>query len=407
MKKVLVIMPDMPYPPISGGKIDYYYNLCLLKKKGCRINLIFSYVNKSNLNVGLPKIRELCDNVFYFQRKIDIFHMINPYIPYYPFSSKPNKKETEELIHFCAQCCNDTDIIILDQPHVYEIYKFVWNYFKGINQKPKTIYRMQNIEANFYKSNFKESPISIRKFLFLFEYIRIRNYEKKMIKKVNSVACISKNELTWVKSIDKNAKVFWLPAVYGPFETRGNELSMEEENEYQILKNKYLGKKIIMLTSSFNGGFNVKATKWFLNDVLPLILKKDKNILFIFGGLDANKYFRCEGLENIVLFYNVPSVRPYIKLADLNLVVTHSDAGVKIKLIEAMYNQKKVISTNEGVVGSGLEEFIPHSNDPYLYAEYCLKALNNELDYVHIWEAFDRLYNYHQIEKIIQEYLLD
>lgn len=405
MKKILVITPEIPYPPMNGGRIDYYSKLLMLRQMGYQINLIFCYSDTLELCLGLPELQKLCSNILYFPRKKTIFRMIHPFIPYYVFSNQPNKNQVKEILNFLKLYCQDINVILFEQLQSYPIVKTIIKSKAIFQQRFKVIYRMHNIEEIFFKNLYKSTKLSIRNLIYFFDTLRFKYYEKNVIKKVAYIAAISRTEISWARDLNRKARIVWLPPIYKPLEKRDIQLSTEEEAIYENLKKRFIGKKVILLTGSFSGGFNVSATQWFIEKVLPFIHQQNEDIIFLFGGLHADKYFLDVETDKIVKFYNVPSVKPYIKLADINLIITNNSAGVKLKLIEALFYRKKVVSTTEGVYGSGLESLIPNTNEPQIFAQYCLKALNGEIDYSLIWNEFDNLYGYEKLKETFLELL--
>lgn len=331
--------------------------------------------------------------------------MIHPFIPYYVFSNQPNKNQVKEILNFLKLYCQDINVILFEQLQSYPIVKTIIKSKAIFQQRFKVIYRMHNIEEIFFKNLYKSTKLSIRNLIYFFDTLRFKYYEKNVIKKVAYIAAISRTEISWARDLNRKARIVWLPPIYKPLEKRDIQLSTEEEAIYENLKKRFIGKKVILLTGSFSGGFNVSATQWFIEKVLPFIHQQNEDIIFLFGGLHADKYFLDVETDKIVKFYNVPSVKPYIKLADINLIITNNSAGVKLKLIEALFYRKKVVSTTEGVYGSGLESLIPNTNEPQIFAQYCLKALNGEIDYSLIWNEFDNLYGYEKLKETFLELL--
>ena len=398
MKKVLIMCGDIPYPPIYGGRIDFYYKLHLFKLMGYDVNLIFTYNRENDLKEGIPKLKEICSNIYFYKRKKSIISSLSIKKPYYVLSSKPSKKEEADLDAFINDI-GRLDLIVIDQPHTFEIYKSIRNRHKL--HETKVLFRMHNNESEFLNTLYKNvNWTSRRKYLYLLDMYRMKKYENDVLNQVDIIASISMEEK---KQIDKthNNKSIWLPALYKPlgFEDRNILLDSDEMRTYSDLQEKFKGKNVLLFTSSFKGGFNVAITKWFLMNVLPIILEKLPDVVFVFGGFGANEYFKDYINDHIYIYSDVPSIRPYLKIADLNLVITDSGAGVKLKLIEALYYRKKVVSTKEGVIGSGLEDIIPNSNDPHEFANYCVEILKENIDYNKIMKIYEEKYGLENIAK--------
>ncbi|WP_165866127.1 glycosyltransferase [Lucifera butyrica] len=397
-------MPDIPYPPVNGGRLDYYYQLVLLHYLGAQVHVIYCYNNVQDINIGADELSKLCKDNYSFSRNKDIFHAVHPTIPYYALSNKPSSKEINRLHDFIINYCIDIDILIIEQPHVFEIAKLV---IKWLNKKTTIIYRMQNIEHLFFQDLFKTTAwTNPRKYLYLLEMFRMAKYERKVIERADKIVCVSQKETSYVKKINPQAKVSWLPVMYRPNEDRIITLSKDEMIEFNLLKERLANKKIVLFTSSFVGGFNVQATRWFINEVFPLIQERLPNVIFMFGGFYADKYFSNIMNDSLYVFSKVKSVKPYIAIADLNVILTTSEAGAKLKLMEAIFYYKKTVSTPEGVYGSGLEDCVPNTNDPTIFAEYCIEILNGNMEFSAVWKKYDELYNTENIKNKVKQLLL-
>lgn len=388
---VLVLAPDVPYPPCYGGRVDNYYLLDLLKRMGFQIYLIFSYHREEEVPAALEHLDRICQAVFPFRKQKSPLSALHWSKPYYALSNLPGPGDMDKLDAFIGENCSQVTRLIICQAYMYEIALTVKD---KLPLPADILYRMQNHEALFFKSLFADATLTQpKKLLFLLEWLRMRRYEKKVIHGCRRTLSISEAECKALGQAHPQLDIRWLPALYRPRLLSEAELTPEERQELYRLERRYDGRQVILFAGSFSDRFNVNAVEWFLKEVLPLIVEECPRAIFVFGGFCADEYFDGDHGRNAELFSNVPSVTPYLMLSDLNVVLTWNRAGVKLKLVEALQNGKKVVSTTEGVYGSGLEAYVPHSNHPQIFASHCIHALRSEIDYQPSWQASREIYS--------------
>ncbi|HNX29052.1 MAG TPA: glycosyltransferase [Syntrophomonadaceae bacterium] len=388
---VLFLSPEIPYPPNRAGRMDIYYSLLEMKRNDWNIYLVFVDNGEENLANSLDFLKSICDKIIFIKHKKNPVSLLHPSLPYYAASNRPNRTERNQLANFISSLDKQIDVVIMDHPQVFEAAKYIIGQLKTRQDiGPRIIYRMHNIEADYYEYFARDLPVfSPRKYLNLAEMHKMKRYERSVANYADKILCLSKTETEYINdSKQYSTRAVWCPILFKP----DTELSEEEMTEYVNLRNTYKDKTVLLFLSNFQNRFNVNAAEWFIQNVLPGLIENKPDIIFHIAGYDADKYLAKYDSGHIKIFSNVKSAKPFIKLADLVLILTNSKAGVKVKLIEALYYNKKIVSTYEGVVGSGLEEYIPSANSPELFAGYCLQAIDNQFDYGPARENFARLY---------------
>jgi glycosyltransferase involved in cell wall biosynthesis len=243
---------------------------------------------------------------------------------------------------------------------------------------------MHNLESEYLLS-FASSLkfLQAKKWFFMFEGLKILLKEKSYYKKYKNIAAISIAEKNLLKRHFPQKNIFWIPPFYDTI-CINNESQSEKSIKELITKVKR--KKVFLLTGTFGSGFNVKQTKWFINKVFKPLLKKNHNYLFIVAGLGSNQFFKTE--DNIHVIPRYDSVAPLMKIADLVIILANGRCGVKLKLVEALSFRKKIVSSKDGVFGSGLENLIPNTDDEKEFSNYCIDALNNKINYSKAFDFF-------------------
>ena len=130
----------------------------------------------------------------------------------------------------------------------------------------------------------------------------------------------------------------------------------------------------------FVGGFshtpNVDAVKWFVSEVFPLIRKENPKIEFYIVGSNAPDEIKNLAGNGIVFkgFVTEDELSALYGSCRIVVVPLRYGAGVKGKVIEALYNGCPIVTTNIGAEGiSGIEDIVEIHDSPAGFAESVLK----------------------------------
>lgn len=127
-----------------------------------------------------------------------------------------------------------------------------------------------------------------------------------------------------------------------------------------------LNKKGLLFVGGYNHSPNVDAVEWFVKEILPIVKEEIPDIDVTFAGSHPTKWIKS--LESKVI--HVPGYLTDEELDELydrsliSIVPLRFGAGVKGKVVDAMYHGMPVVSTSIGIEGiPGIEPFvIPHDD---------------------------------------------
>jgi len=134
----------------------------------------------------------------------------------------------------------------------------------------------------------------------------------------------------------------------------------------------------------FVGGFshspNVDGILWFVNTIMPLIRQSIPDIiLYVIGSNVTEKIKKLEKDDVKILGYlDDNTLDEYYKKCKICIVPLRYGAGVKGKLLEAMYKQIPVITTSIGAEGlPNIEECLIIENDPENFGKKLINMYND------------------------------
>lgn len=118
------------------------------------------------------------------------------------------------------------------------------------------------------------------------------------------------------------------------------------------------GKKDLMFVGGFNHPPNIDAVLWFAKEIFPAILEQHQDIRWYVIGSNPTEEILALADEHIVVtgFIADEELEQYYRSCRLAIVPLRYGAGVKGKVIEAIYHQCPLLTTPTGAEGISTAE---------------------------------------------------
>ena len=268
-----------------------------------------------------PELNLYCEEVFYYRRK-KFFRPAELRLPYI-VSSRINPLLLKNLR-------KDDFPVLLEGIHcTYYLYN-------GALKGRKVLVRLHNVEFEYYNQLAKWTDIFYKKTYFKIEARLLKKYEKSIAEKALLIAVNEKDKEIYEKVF--GAKQIQFLPVFLPF----NEVTS------QTGKGKYC-----LYHGNLSVSENEKAVLWLLKNVFS----KTK-IQFIIAGKNPSAFLRNKILdnENAELKEN-PSLSGMVDLinnAHIHLLPSFNSTGIKIKLLNALFNGRFIITNMAAIERTGL-----------------------------------------------------
>ena len=324
MKKAIhIISFDIPYPPTYGGIIDVYYKIKALFDLGFEIHLhLFQYGRSEN-----KKLNQYCNKVYYYQRNTSFFKALStlPYI----VSSRANHNLVKNLIE-------------TEAPILFEGLHCTFPLKRKELQSRLTLVRTHNIEHRYYANLARTEPNLIKKLHYNIEAIKLKWYEK-VLNKCDHILTISTTEGKYFADKYKTP-VFHVPAFH------------PNKKVADLSKKGYFA----LFHGNLKVSDNLKAAKFlidtFKNFDYPLVIAgqtDDKTLMTLIDRYKNINYIEIKKFHDLLELF---------QRAHVNILYSYQPTGVKIKLLNSLYNSRYVISNKEAAAGSGLESLCQIAN---------------------------------------------
>lgn len=326
-KKVLIVSPGLPFPPVDGHKLKLY-NLCLILSKKFDLHLI----TISNERPSLECLDFINQNfkskkVFIFPK---IFFLINLMFQFFNFRvpfqvSLYNFKIVRKFI---KANFSSVDFVLFNLVRTTS--------YINIFSKEKIILDLvDSIGLNYVRSKHKTASF-FHRFVYLIEGERLVKYEKYIISKSKISLFVNRYEFEYFQ---QSGDVFYLP--------NGVNKNLFEIKEVNRLP-------IVCFFGSMSYQPNIDAVLWFIKNVLPLI---DSKINFCIVGLNpSNEILRLRS-ERIQVTGFLENPYDLIKSSLCTVAPMQTGGGIQNKILESMALGQLTITNNLGA-----EPIVNHSN---------------------------------------------
>jgi hypothetical protein len=322
-KKLHIVSFDNPFPPSYGGVIDVFYKLKALHEAGVVITLhAFEYGRKPASQLG-----QFCKKVYYYERR----NFVNPFVGSVPYIV--NTRNTPELL----------DNLMKDNaPVLFEgLHTCFFLDHPALAHRTKLV-RMHNIEHEYYEKLEQVERNFFKKYFFSKESIRLKEFEQRLIK-AQGILAISENDRNTLSAHYNN--VSYIPA----FHANKELTSITGKGRYAF----YHGKLSV--------GENDEAARFLIENVYS----QTDQLLYIAGykptTLLKNMVART---QNVKLFENLSTgqISELIREAHVNIIPTFQSTGIKLKLINVLYQGRFVLANDTMIENTGLEHLCQRAN---------------------------------------------
>lgn len=355
--KILWITLESILPANSGGRMGVFKRIEQLSKTE-DIYLFYPYDSYNELNY-VNEIKKYCKEVHPYSRKANRNKAILNLFRYPYTISTRNIKEMQKDINKCIKE-NNIDVINVDFPHMCVNLKN--NDIKNI----PIILNEHNIEWKVYQLISNSQKNILKKIIYYIDSFRLRKFERKILKKIDF------DKITFVSSSDLDffAKDYNMTKSKLELIPVGADIRENKHKEESKQKN-------IIFVGKMSYGPNIEAVNWFVNNVFYKIKKEYNDVKFYIVGKDPTQEILKLSNNDIIVTGKVDSVEEYYNLADLVVIPLLNGGGVKVKLLEAISFNKKIVSTTKGVEGTIYSNLktIPVSDSCIEFSNLCIKSL--------------------------------
>ena len=319
-----IIAFDVPYPANYGGVIDVFYRVKALSEAGVKVHLhCFEYGR------GEQEVLNRCHEVKYYKRDTSFAKQMSltPFIV--------NSRRSEELVKDLLQ---DDYPILCEGLHTTAI--LTDRRFKN----RKIFVRAHNVEHDYYKGLGDSEKCVWKRLFYYAEAWKLRRYEP-VLKKAKGIFAISQSDTDYFSK--EYGKVTLIPG----FNAADSVCSETGRGEY------------VLYHGNLSVRENEEAAKWLIENVFS-----ELNLHCIVAGLNPSEKLMKLALNhsNVTLVANPDDAEmiDLLRNAQVNILVTNQPTGLKLKLLNALYNGRFCLVNSNMVKGTSLERLCIVADEP-------------------------------------------
>jgi hypothetical protein len=320
-----IISFDIPWPANYGGVIDVFYKAKALAEHGVKVHLhCFEYGRKQQkvLEATFFEVR-------YYKRDISKKHL---------FKNQPYIVSTRDSELLVKHLLEDDYPILMEGIHTSNLL-----HDKRLKKRVKLV-RTHNIEHDYYLNLSRVEKDPFKKYYFYNESVKLARYEKTL-SRADALLCISENDFQYFSK--KFSNVILVPAFH-PY----------REVTSQTGKGKY-----VLYHGNLSVPENANAVRYLIDEVF-----KDLNIPFVVAGLKPSRALSTliQNTPNLKLVANPDDekLNTLIREAQINVSVTFQVTGLKLKLLNNLYQGRFCLVNSAMLSGSQLDALCEFSDHP-------------------------------------------
>ncbi|HUC81467.1 MAG TPA: glycosyltransferase family 4 protein [Flavisolibacter sp.] len=357
-RTIHIVCLDAPAPPDYGGAIDMYYKIQALAEAGNKIQLHYFDYQQGRSAAGLEKY---CEEIVTYQRKSFLSSLFSqtPYIVH----SRINEALVQRLN-------SDDHPILLEGLHCAGIVPF-------LRSPQRVVLRMHNEEAAYYRHLAGTETNVLKRFYFQRESKLLHRYQQRLRKDIK-LACLSETDI----SVFQNNYQFQAAAFVPCFLPWQEVKSKTGKGSYCL----YHGNMAV--------SENEEAAIWLIDHVF-----QELHIpLWIAGkGISRRLQEKAKHYPQVKLIHQptIAEIDGLIAAAQINVLPSMNRTGVKLKLLNALFNGRFCITNTQGVEGSRIWNGVVVANEAIEWQQQIQTLFDKEFTETHLQERSEltKLYN--------------
>lgn len=336
---ILLLTPQLPYPPHQGTTIRNFYLLRYLAQHH-QVDLLTFLAPGEQLQPDNP-LYKLCRRICALPQP----HRSSGQRLYTTLrSSLPDmglRLESAEMHRQVAEWRNDTDYAVIQIEGIE-----MAQYGLRVARRPyeRIIFDDHNCEYLLQKRNAMTDLRQPRRWpaalYSLIQWQKLRRYERQICQAADAVLAVSPQDQAALLALDPQLAVTVL----------ANGIDLASYPEQPVAPQSR--QPIVLFTGKMDYRPNVDAMLWFGEQVLPLIQKQRPDVQLQIVG--SNPHPRLASLRHnpaIIITGSVPETAPYFGEATVCAIPMRVGGGTRLKALEAMAHAKPIVSTRLGIEG--------------------------------------------------------
>jgi sugar transferase (PEP-CTERM/EpsH1 system associated) len=365
--RILIISNELPYPPISGGRVRAY---SLLRRIAKRHQVwLATHIRTPGEAEGVHKLQEFCQKIVtgQLQRRHPVAHL--PGLLRYALAGWP----LELKFHYSRELANEIRRLVSEVDfHIVQIEESSIALYLEIlppDMGSKYVMTFYDIDFDQFARIFHMKQNLIDKWRTWLYSRMMRRWEPRYAERFDRCIVVSERDRSLLTKANPRLQVNVIP---NGVDTRLHRVLPLENSSPALL---FIGNMSYLPS--------IDAVMSFCDEILPHIRRSITNVtLWIVGADPTSEVLRLNG-DGIRVTGRVPDVTPYYRQSSVCVVPLRSGGGTRLKILEAMALGRPVVSTTIGCEGLDVVdgEHLLIADGPEQFAEKTVRLLTDRALY--------------------------
>lgn len=362
------ISNELPYPPTHGGTVDMWRRLCALKAAGVHLRVVCWH----NADASGPppadyiaKVREIADEVtvFQFQRGVSARLRRLAQLTALPWGVSGRSIDAAAFQTLVDQeLAAGTEAIWLDGLYGGDL---ALRLAKSL--QVALFFRSHNVEHLYTGRQLAAAKTPRDRVRWALRHANVEAFERNVIGAANAFFDISVDDLTYWRNAGFTHG-YWLPTLVDPLMATALAAPQATPPAFDV---GYLG-------NLFSPN-NVHGVSWFVEQVVPLLLKRRPDIRIFIAGSKPDPRIRAvlAAQPQVVLLESPADAVAVLRNARVLVNPVFAGSGVNVKSVEMLFSSATLVSTPQGLAGLPADVVASFrvATEPAAFADEILTAL--------------------------------
>ena len=336
--KILILSNKLPFPLKDGGAIATFNMLKALATAGNQLTLLTFNTKKHFFPIDKFPDTEIPELKLY-SVNINTQPKIFPALQNFLLSSKPYIAERFYCKHFIDALKKLLRKQQFDLIQIEGLYMLQYIPIIRANSKSLISYRAHNIEYEIWQQLSENKKNKLKRLYLDNLSRRIKKYELSIINQYDILIPISEKDALFFQKNGNKKPLFVSPV---GFDT-------EQFKSYD----KIVHKPKLYFLGSLDWLPNREGLLWFIDNCWNRLTEIYPEIELHIAGRNAPPDFATQIKHKNISFHGeVEDAHAFIKDKSIMIVPLLSGSGMRVKIIEAFFMQKAVVSTKLGAAGT-------------------------------------------------------
>lgn len=320
-----IVCFDIPYPADYGGVMDIFYKVKALHETGLSITLhCFQYRERK----PQAELEKYCTEVHYYPRDLSPLSMV---------SLKPFIVQSRAHGRLLKNLKKD------DAPILFEgLHTCAYIHKRALKNRQKLI-RMHNTEWEYYSNLVESEPNWLKKVYLKIESWKLKRFEKEVLPHANAILTISPDDTDYFSELVETDESTQTQVIYvSPFHPNTYVESRPGTGNYVL----------------FHGKLSVSDNETAALYLIDRVFSKKEIPLSIAGKNPSERLLeKARAFDHIKIIANPDeaTMTDLIQNAQINVLLSFQRAGMKLKLLNALYRGRHCVANRHMVQNTGLE----------------------------------------------------